>query len=458
MKFTVKEPDLAYRGNLLWLPKSCVDTNKLASDLRFVVAGSFGRDPVIHTVFDSCGPHFRVPREYPVPKGVEVVDLTPTRYTQTCIDDRMEFRDERQVKAWEALQRTSGGILHLSCGTGKTALAIKWAVNNGGPILVVVYDTGTFAQWEGAIRQFTDYRGKIGVIQDNQMDWKRPVVFASISTLVRRPFLPVEARHWFQSILFDECHHVAATTLKKALPMFWGQRLGLTATPQREDCLEPIVYYHVGPVFYSDDSQPVPIGIRFLATSAKVNPHSGAIRSRVKVDNVWQLGDINIGKLRSFLAKLPARNDLILGEVEKARQKGRKVLVLSHSIDHVKLLHAGRQEDSTYIYGDTPRPKRLQALREFPVVFATINVASEALDAPDLDTIFFVTPFQAWIPIKQGTGRAQRPKEGKQPARAIILYDDGIEYAERLCRKLMSKLKANGYEYEVVRPRQAVST
>jgi len=441
MKFTVRDPNKAYRGSFLWLPRDSVSEDKLNQDLRLISKGYRPGSSQVYMLWENCGPHVRVPRAYEVPTGMEVVDLTPKSYQTLLVDDLVHsFLDEGQERAYNALAAAREGILHLACGRGKTVLGVKKAVNEGGPFLIVVCDTGTFSQWESAVRDYSTYQDKIGIIRGTKMVI-RPITFASSRTLVERPLLPTDVRAYFKTILFDEVHHFAAAQLKSTLPMFTGNRIGLTASIERDDNLEPIIYAHIGPIFHSDMSQPLTPEIYFKATKVVVPISHPELKDKAQ--------QVNMSKMISYLSRMEDRNSEILELVEKARGKDRKVLVLVHNVSHAQALSLSYNDlfpgESAALTGDVNADERRQVLRENPVVFATLAVGKEALDAPDLDTVVFGTPFKNWTTLQQGMGRALRKRSGKKQPVVVILNDVGVIPAAKMCRRLQTELTRRGY-------------
>ena len=449
MLFTHKDPTKAYRGSFLWIPEDAISEDVLNRDLRFVLKGYRpGTSPPPVVQWERCGSHVRVPRSYPVPPGLEVVDLTPMPYQVLPVDDLAStFLDEGQERAYRALEGIREGILHLGCGRGKTWLGVKKAVSNGGPFLVIVDNTGTFSQWESAVREGTTYQDRIGLIQGSRMDI-RPITFASARTLMERPMLPVETRHYFRTILIDEVHHYGSAQLKTLLPMFWGDRIGLSATIEREDGLEKVIYAHMGPVFYSDMSQPLTPEIYFKATHVQLPMTHPKIKDRTR--------NVNMSKMISFLGEMDDRNLEIMNQVRKARAKGRRILVLVHNVAHAHRLHIiyselAPEDVSATLTGEVDQGVRRDVLREHPVVFATLQVGKEALDAPALDTIILGTPFKNWPTLQQAMGRALRKRVDKLQPIIVIINDVGVIPAMRMCRRLQAELTRRHYEWVALR-------
>jgi superfamily II DNA or RNA helicase len=382
-----------------------------------------------------------VPRRYPIPEGVSIIDIRPTYFEPIFLEDRVTLKPDQEA-AWEVFKDCEEGILNLACGRGKTVLAIKKAVRRGGPILVLVDNVGIMKQWADEIRAFTGYEGKIGVVKSKVEQWDAPIVLASLRTVLNRPNLPPEITHKFSTVIFDEAHHLAATLLKTTLPRFWGHRMGLTATIEREDHLEPIIYQHIGPVVHSDLTQPLTPKVFFKVTPTVISMHDRRVKDC--------MGAFNAPNMVTSLCKDEPRNDLIVKIMQQAASAGRKILCLSHKPVHVEKLKS-KVPDSAVIHGKTDSDDRLEIVKQNAVTFATLGVAAEALNVPAIDTIVFTTPFKAWRFIQQGMGRALRPVQGKKQTIIVVMYDTGVHAAAAMCRRLMEKLRARSMDYEILR-------
>jgi len=442
MKVPIKDPKFAYITNYLWLPKACISEDQLNKDLRFVVSERGGIRAVIHTLWHDCGSHYRVPRQYPVPDGVQVIDLRPTRFEPLHIESTVtSFLDDRQQRAWEALKGAKEGILKLSCGGGKTVLALKKAIENNGPVIVIFNDTGLMGQWETEVRKHTTYTGPIGIIQRGICDWTKPIVFASIRTLINRRQLPVEARTRFKTVIFDEAHHCPASVLKQVLGIFWGDRICLTATPERADMMERLLYLHAGPIFFEDTTPPMKPRVYFKRTPVKISMWSPKVRGYG--------GDLNYQGVIDALSHDDVRNQIIIDEVEKARRHGRKILVITNLLSHVKLL-TDKIPGAHSLTGRDPQNVRHLIFKKYQVVVAIRQVGQEGLDAKDLDTVIFAFPTKRKATFDQIAGRALRAMEGKNIPVIVILDDVEVPPMFHICKSLRRQLDIEGVDYSII--------
>ena len=445
MRLVVKDKDSGYWGRELWLPKSKINVRAVTNCLTFPL-DDIGN---VLQAFREERHHVVVPREtfrlgrFKFP----IYDVRGREFEQTDFQDCLVPRDDVQRRAWEALQATEGGVLNLSCGRGKSGLALKKGAQLGGPILIVVTNTATLEGWLEEIDKWLGVpRERVGIIKQSRFEWDCPVAIATIQTLAKKAHLwPPWFRDRWKLIILDEVHHTSARVFSQVLPLFQGMRLGLTATVERDDGLESLYLYHVGKVFFADLTQDLPAKIHFVQTASECDMSNPGILDVT--------GQFNIGKFRSWLGMQSSRNHLIQHHVTQAVTSGRKVLALSHSVAHVEALSEAIP-GSAVIHGGVKYDKRLERLRTHCLVFATPGCAEEALNDPALDTMMFLTPYKVWRTFQQGVGRIQRPFEGKKKPLVVLFEDVQIPPCRAMYMKLRGKMRRRGYEFTTVPTRR----
>ena len=213
--------------------------------------------------------------------------------------------------------------------THNTVCALELIAREKVPAIIVVDNTHLVGQWKESIEQFLEVPGGIGMIGDGQFDWKKEIVISTYQTLSQKvDDFPQEARNWFGLVIWDEAHHMAAPTWAKTADLFYGKRIGLTATPERADGTHVIYDFHIGKVLYKDLVQELKPSIFFYWTNLDVDLYDQKVRSKVCDIN----GELHTSMLYGYFGQWRERLDLILAEVRKAERQGRRVLVLSYSI------------------------------------------------------------------------------------------------------------------------------
>jgi superfamily II DNA or RNA helicase len=459
-----KEPDKAYVADRLWLPKKMVRPEPVKTALEFKISGQVGvteegrpkMGQVVLSMWEESSHHIICPREFlPATQypnyRFPFVDLRP-EFQKVAFKDLVKLRDDAQVKAWAALSQTQNGILNLACGKGKTRLALKYIAARGVPTLIVVPDGGILEQWKESIygnRQTgilpsLEFDGELGLIQGPVFNWAKPITLALITTLalrIRDGNVPEELFRYFGLIVYDEIHILGAPVFSLCAPPFYGDRLGLTATVKREDGMDPIFRYHIGEPFYSDLSQDLIPKVYFQQTPARVNYEAA------RNDN----GITNISLLRVALGRDLAANTYRYWCIKQALDAGRKILVLSHSKDQLRLFHA-MFPGSGLIIGEVAREKRMEILRNSQICFAIARLGTQGVDDDKIDTLFYLTPFKSKTALQQSMGRTQRKREGKRMPIVTMFEDWLAPPLKTLCQALKSTLREWKYHFDVVKP------
>ena len=154
-------------------------------------------------------------------------------------------------------------MIEAATGTGKTMVALAamelLAAENGdrARVAVVVSSIEMAAQWRANLID------GLGVSADEIAEWHTAaprstsapgkVVIAVINSARTR--LPPLIRTWRTTgcttlLVVDECHHAASPENRKIFEAPAHQRIGLSATIERQDREETVVYDGLGPVCY----------------------------------------------------------------------------------------------------------------------------------------------------------------------------------------------------------------
>jgi len=441
LKIVNRDEDKAYVYDMLWLPKKLVPVKAIKEGLQYWDVKA--QKQILRKLWEETEHHIICPREYIKPEQYSAydfpfVDITPKDFPKAGFSVIHEPRDEDQRQALEALGKSSGGILNLACGKGKTYLALKHASLVGCPLLVIVHNSFLLNQWVGdAITKHVVLpKGeKVGIIQEDQFDWKRPITVAMIQTLSSRfkeGKIPPEFREHFGMVVYDEVHHLAAPVFVTTAPLITGLRYGLTATEKRTDGFDFIYKYHIGDVFYSDLKQDLIPRIYFQLTPTYVD----VTKPEVKDVN----GELNIGKLRGFVGDLKDSNEFRAKCIREALDEGRKILCVSHSKNQLRNLHE-MFPGSGLIIQETPTEERSKIVRNSRISFAISSLGFEGLDDDTIDTVFVLLPFKAPNDLQQVMGRCQRPKDEKKTPVVVIFDDVRIKPFHYMCHTMKKLLK-----------------
>ena len=298
------------------------------------------------------------------------------------------------------LKEHHGGVLCLPCAAGKTVLALYLASIFKVKTLVIVHKTFLLNQWKERAEQFTN--ATIGIIQQNKIDIDgKDIVIGMLQSIAKDKYSP-EIFKDFGLVIFDEAHHAPSQYFSKALPLIAAKiTIGLSATPTRADKLEKILYWYFGDIMHKTE----------LVTNNNVlvNIINYDIEHEKFKEYKMYTGDINRPKTINKITSIGRRNKFIINMLEEVIQNpNRKVLILSDRIKHLQTLklRLDKKELTTsdfYVGGMKQKTLKIAELAQ--VIFASYGMASEALDIPDLNTLFMVTSRKE---VEQAVGRVIR--------------------------------------------------
>ncbi len=364
MQIVLRDPDVAFLDTNLWVPKRHINADGLKRALTFDLSSS--KEVNILTLWKETEHHIGVPREFYPPDRLpcRTIDCRPRSYPQTNVVSRIKL-DHRPVagvlrptgetvqqQAVEALLNARGGILQLKCGGGKTVIFLELAARMGVPTLIALDTTLLIEQWSAEIETHLEIPGGVGLIQAGIFDWQKAIVLTTYHTLAARAeSMPAEVCRWFGLIGWDEGHHSSAQVWSRSLDIFFGKRIILSATPNRDDGMDLVYKFAAGPVIFKDLKPEMIPRIYFLWTGLTPNIEDQATFKQIHT----KTGDVHLKKLSSFFSRWPIRRELIVGQIRLMRENGRQCIVVGESIDECVNLFAlwnGRSN----LYTDIPIP------------------------------------------------------------------------------------------------------
>lgn len=422
-------------------------------------------------LYDEVGNYVRFPRAV-----VHGLAATYEIEDRTAKGERYEIRSLIQLRDYQkgfvdtleqALRDPNrfGAVGQAAAGFGKTVCSLEVASRLGVKVLILVHKEFLMTQWierilgtERAAQKLgislssfsevmppcLDLQPEdVGIVQQDRCEWRgKPIVVAMAQSLVAREYEP-EFYESFGLILVDEVHRFAAPTFQSAIVQFpAAKRLGVTATPERQDGLEDVFFAHIGRIVAKGDVPRAKPRIYRVKTPVVVN---SAIRNQLR-----RRGREDYVETITFLTQHEARNRFLVRQILKAAGHERKVLVLSHRREHLSrlremLLDACREREvplsiDFYVGGmDLKARKRAEKMQ---VILATYAMAKEGLDVPDLDTLFMATPAGD---VHQAVGRILRLYDGKRSPVVVDPVDTGLQVARSLANKREREYKSLGW-------------
>jgi len=413
------------------------EVSRIRSELTFT-----SDDDTIEGYYDT-DTHLVVPREYTTSVPVEDLRQPPKSFSdmESTVDT---FLDNDQEAAWDALKDSTGGLLSIPGGRGKTVLAAMLIARRQKEAIVVLPTLSIIGGWKDELMSKIGVREQdIGVYVGGSKDSElsKPIVLASLDSLINKaPAITFSSRSRRGTVIFDEAHHLGTRTHILVASMFHGERYAFSATPGRPDGRMPMYAHHCGPVIYwsTHHSMSPIIVFKRVDTTTSITD--------TKVLDIF--GKFNFPRYWTALGKEEGFNRLILADTKEALARGRVPMVFTHSVDHAKLLHGAfsHMGHSTGIINGTVKwQKRRDELLKHDVVIGTMGAAHEGLNRLDLDFVLVSMPVgrQGEARFLQTVWRSLRRKE-KTPI--ILVYVPKTEPCLAMERIMRDYANQQGWE------------
>ncbi|MEH6650501.1 MAG: DEAD/DEAH box helicase family protein [Motiliproteus sp.] len=350
-----------------------------------------------------------------------------------------------QRRAVKAVLQHDTGILHAPTAFGKTVTAVGIIAERKVNTLILVHSKELVTQWQERLQTFTQ-GVEIGVIHGGKRKPSGDIDVATYQSLLSKKDNAIRPEAFsYGQVIVDECHHLSAPRyeilLSEVKPKYV---LGLTATPQRLDGHQPIIFMQAGP-------------LRHKAASPKGQQFSQEVIC-CRLDHMPPNELLNqdkrphIADLFRWLIDNPDRNNRIVDDVIAAIKCDRHILVLTERRAHADTLKRLLEEKdivSAVLTGGMKAKEKKDSkalLSIAKVVIATGKYIGEGFDLPRLDTLFLALPISWKGTLAQYAGRIHRTVQGKTEVHIYDYIDTGHPMLERMFYRRSKGYRAMGYE------------
>ncbi len=318
----------------------------------------------------------------------------------------IKFREYQEKAISQALKADQGCIISPT-GSGKSLMGLELIRQRGQKALIIVHRNDLAKQWIDLIK---DKLGlKAGYLGRGKWDIGKEITVATVQTLAK--YKEGDIGNSFGLLLTDECHHVPAETFFSVIRSFSPRyRYGLSATVNRRDGLERIIYRALGPPIASIEKQEVE------AVGAVVPVTCQLIETGFDPGIIKDWNDY-----LSALSCNAERNQLI---IKIAMNSNAPMLILCDRISHAQNLSAMldlRNIKHVLAHGQVKnRDEIISLIKKSKLTIGTTSLLGEGLDIAHWGVLLLASPISSEIKLLQAIGRILRPNEGKLSA---LVYD-----------------------------------
>ncbi|OIN78965.1 DEAD/DEAH box helicase [Mycobacterium malmoense] len=362
---------------------------------------------------DSAGSTLRIDDKRAAGDSHAFSCSTPLRAEQAAVARRLVEEDT--------------SVLIAPPGSGKTVIACAAIASRATSTLILVDRKALADQWRDRLQKHLGF--KCGQIGGGRSKTTGIIDVALLPTLARRDTIEnLTANYGF--VVADECHHIAASAffhvINRIPAKYW---LGLTATPERRDGLEDLIYHQLGSHHVTLEGpaagQLPSADTDLVAPHPVLRVHPTKFRYAGEADPRAPGGMAEI--YRALIAN-QARLEQIIADILAAHADGANILVLTTWIDHLNAIVEGLGAAGKHVVVLSGQMKARQrreiseqlanhtADAEPLLIVGTGSFIGEGFDCPALDTLFLAAPITF--------GRITRPHPAKRAATVHDYYDE----------------------------------
>ena len=348
------------------------------------------------------------------------------------------------VAAWEKASRR--GVIVLPTGSGKSFVARLAISRTKRPALIVVPTLDLMAQWASQLERA--FERPIGLLGGGNRDVRELTVSTYDSAVLCMEFMG----NRFGLLIVDECHHLPGPVNRSLARMCLAPfRLGLTATPERDDSEHDLYGDLVGKICYRKEIDELEgkvlapyctkrISLELEPDEAEAySRHRQAYVSFIRANAISFSNPTGWSRFLMLCARDPQGREVFRSYLEQrriartARAKFRYIWELLREHQGERVLVFTADNDTAYEIGRrfllpvithhtkvTERRGFLDAFREgrYPVL-VTSKVLNEGVDVPEASVGIVVSGSGSIREHVQRLGRILRPAAGKQ----AVLYE-----------------------------------
>ena len=341
------------------------------------------------------------------------------------------------IRAWiDDINVTGNGVIKAPTGSGKSVIAILSALEmlknkKDSKIIYAVNSTTLLKQFQNFAKRedlpFLLVSGEVDELKNGQ---KSDLIALSVSYYYsqKKQKKHEKLKELISNadlIVVDEAHHTPASMLKSLLLDLPNSiRLGLSATPLREDGRELEILGLLGKISYSIDytelvknNYLVPLQyIQYETVPSKVIKEE---ISNIDVTKSYDAFAKTYSRLLRLFENSPYTNKQVISKIKELNKY--PALVIVRRIILAKKLSELLNENgiiADWVSSKTDLNERMEKIENLKngklQVLISTSLADEGLDIPNLQLVVLLTQGKSRIKLVQRIGRVMRPSQNKQ--------------------------------------------
>jgi len=350
-----------------------------------------------------------------------------------------------QTKAVNTMTKHDTGVLHAPTAFGKTVTAIGIIKKRKVNTLILTHSRQLLDQWQERLKSFLD-NVEIGIIGGGKRKPTHQIDIATYQCFINKKDNTIDPLiQEYGQIIIDECHHISAPRFEMVLNEVRAKYvLGLTATPDRQDGHQKIIFMLAGPIRHKVRSDIADkYKLQVIVTQFYNKPPAQLMNSEKRP---------HIADAYRWLTEDNARTQKIVSDVIAKIKEGHHPLVLTERREHAEQINQlliDNKIQTVILRGAMRVKEREEAnlkLADTQVVVATGKYIGEGFDLPRLDALFLALPIAWKGSLAQYAGRIHRESIGKDRVTINDYVDSSLPMLERMFHKREKGYKAMGYK------------
>ena len=320
-----------------------------------------------------------------------------------------------QQRAVDSANKFYQGTIVSPTGSGKSLIGLEIIRQKGEKALVLVHRSDLGKQWASVIEERLGIVP--GLIGDGSWEIGNEITIAMVQTLASRTEETRGLSGSFGLVIWDEIQHLPSETHFNVLGLLNAKyRYGLSATLNRRDGLEPIIYRTIGPTIATIEKEEVEkqgatVPAKVISIETGFTPESV---------NSWS-------EFLESIASSIGRNNLI---IDLAKKSDGSTLILVDRVKHAEELSAMLKKIGivhVLAHGQISKVDRcdvMDRIKSSQITVGTTGLLGEGIDVTSWGTLIMGSPISSEIKLMQAIGRCVRQSPGKQQATIYDLKDD----------------------------------